>query len=298
MKQQKKKTDFPFKKEGSALAVILFILAVLFAAVRALQPPAQSKPADAPQTVEQQSIRQELPEPPQTFPSPETTQTTSAAPETTQPDAETDKVVYLTFDDGPTSNTTHILDALDEGGAKATFFVIHTYDGCEKQIKEIYDRGHRIALHSYTHQYEIYRSEKTYFEDLEKISDLVFKATGERSKLIRFPGGSSNTISRKYCQGIMSTLTKAVTEKGYVYFDWDWDSMDASSAGKDAASITQYATRPIGQDDHIILLMHDSATKKATANAIPDIVRAYKQAGYRFGLLSKDSYVYHHSVNN
>lgn len=286
MKQRKKSSAFPFKKELMALVVILSALCILFAVVRAVQKPEGVRAASEDVSVTMTERRTTLPQ-----------EIVRSEDEGEQP-SQDDKVVYLTFDDGPTSNTNAILDALDRSGVKATFFVIHTHNGCEIQLRDIYTRGHAIGLHSYSHQYEIYRSEEAYFEDLDQISDLVYEATGERSKLLRFPGGSSNTISRKYKAGIMSALTKAVEKKGYVYFDWNWDSMDASNLGKDAASITKYATRPIGQDSHVILLMHDSATKKATVEALPDIIRTYKDAGYRFDVLSTESYVYHHKVNN
>ncbi|MCR5484005.1 MAG: polysaccharide deacetylase [Clostridiales bacterium] len=218
-------------------------------------------------------------------------------PEPTTELSDDDKVVYLTFDDGPSSNTTRILDALDASGAKATFFVVHSYDGCEKQIKDIYDRGNKVGLHTYSHLYKIYQSEEAYFDDLKKISDLVYSATGYRSDILRFPGGSSNTVSKKYNIGIMTRLTKAVTEKGYAYFDWDWDSRDVANA-KDVASITRYATRAIGNDNHVILLMHDAPLQKNTATAIPDIIKAYRDAGYRFDVLSKNSYTVHHTIGN
>ncbi len=213
--------------------------------------------------------------------------------------SEDDKVVYLTFDDGPTDNTRNLLDILDRYGVKATFFVIHTYDGCEVQIKELYDRGQQIALHSYTHNYNIYRSVDTYFADLQQISDFVYNATGGyRSTLVRFPGGTSNTVSRKYCSGIMTTLSKELPARGYRYFDWDWDSTDAEANRQDTSVIVRNATKAIGNDNHVILLMHDAAAKTTTVEALPRIIEAYRDAGYRFDVLSMTSYTYQHKPNN
>lgn len=212
--------------------------------------------------------------------------------------ADDDKVIYLTFDDGPTENTRGLLDILDRYGVKATFFVIHTYDGCEAQIKELYDRGQQIALHSYTHDYSIYRSVESYFDDLQKISDLVYNATGYRSMLVRFPGGTSNTVSRKYCSGIMTTLSKELPARGYQYFDWDWDSTDAEANRQDTSVIVRNATKAIGNDNHVILLMHDAAAKTTTVEALPSVIEAYKNAGYRFDVLSLTSYTYQHKPNN
>ena len=162
----------------------------------------------------------------------------------------------------------------------------------------MHERGHCIALHTYSHLYSIYRSEKAYFADLEKISDLVYDATGERSMLVRFPGGSSNTISRKYCKGIMSTLTKELPKRGYAYFDWNVDSSDASAVHVPAEKIVRNSTAAIGRMNKVIVLMHDAEAKTSTVQALPDIIAAYRDAGYRFDVLSTDSFTWHHSVQN
>lgn len=223
----------------------------------------------------------------------------SAPPASVPPTDPDDKVIYLTFDDGPSKNTTRILDILDQYGIKATFFVIHTYDGCEKQLKEIADRGHAIGLHSYSHDFSIYSSVDTYFEDLNKISDLVYDATGIRSKLVRFPGGTSNTISKNYCSGIMTTLSQELPARGYYYFDWDWDSTDASDKQVPASQIYEKSIKAAQcGDSHVILLMHDAPIKSTTTDALPDIIQYYKDCGYRFDVLSGTSYTYHHNPNN
>lgn len=209
-----------------------------------------------------------------------------------------EKVIYLTFDDGPTDNTENIMDVLERYDVRGTFFVIHSYDGCEKQLREMHDRGHCVALHTYSHSYSIYRSQETYFEDLGKISDLVYNATGERSKLVRFPGGSSNTISRKYKKGIMTTLTQELPKRGYAYFDWNVDSADASAVHVPADKIVRNSTTAIGKKNQVILLMHDAKAKTSTVDALPDIVKAYRDAGYRFDVLSEDSFTWHHRVQN
>jgi len=109
-----------------------------------------------------------------------------------------DKVVYLTFDDGPGRYTEKLLNILDKYGVKATFFVTNQYPAYKDMIGEAHRRGHTIALHTYTHKYSIYKSEETYYADLKKISDLCYEQTGEYAKIVRFPGGSANTVSRSY----------------------------------------------------------------------------------------------------
>ena len=132
-----------------------------------------------------------------------------------------EKVVYLTFDDGPSENTKKIMDILAKYDAKATFFVTGRNQDYNYLIKDAYNAGHTIALHTYSHEYStVYASVDAYFDDLNKVGQMVKKEIGFVPHYIRFPGGSSNTVSRRYCQGIMSTLTKEVVEKGYQYYDW------------------------------------------------------------------------------
>ncbi len=207
------------------------------------------------------------------------------------------KIVYLTFDDGPSQNTGKILDILKKYNAKATFFVTGNNQKYDSMMKRAYDEGHAIGLHTYSHDYkEVYASEKAYFEDLKKISDLVEKVTGEKSHIIRFPGGSSNTVSAQYTKGLMTLLTKKVQEKGYQYFDWNCDSTDASGNNVPVDVLVKNATSCSSQ--HINILMHDTDAKGTTVKALPKIIEYYRDKGYTFKAITVDSYTAHHNVNN
>lgn len=207
------------------------------------------------------------------------------------------KVVYLTFDDGPSENTGKILDILKKYNVKATFFVTGNGQEHNDLIKRAHDEGHSIGLHTYTHDYsDVYSSKRAYFEDLRKISDLVEKMTGEKSCLIRFPGGSSNTVSAKYTKGLMTELTEEVREKGYQYFDWNCDSTDASGNNVPVEKLVRNATS--GKSDYLNILMHDTDAKDTTVEALPEIIKYYKEKGYIFMGLSVDSHEVHHQVNN
>lgn len=208
-----------------------------------------------------------------------------------------EKIVYLTFDDGPSDNTKKILDILDQYQVKATFFVTGNNQKKNDLIRLAHEKGHAIGLHTYTHDYaSVYSSEKAYFEDLQKISDMVEELTGEKSRLIRFPGGSSNTISRKYVPGLMTKLTKEVQNQGYQYFDWNCDSTDASGNNVPEGKLVSEATSSSAK--HINILMHDTDAKDTTVKALPKIIEHYRQQGYAFKELTKDSYAPHHHVNN
>ena len=203
--------------------------------------------------------------------------------------------IYLTFDDGPSEDTTgYILDVLKEEGVKATFFV--TCNGPDYLIKRMYDEGHTVALHTASHNYSyVYSSVDNYFNDLEKVRNRVKNITGYDSKIIRFPGGSSNTISRSYQYGIMSQLTNMVIEKGYRYYDWNVDDDDAGHAYS-SSQVYNNVVNHLSYNRANMVLMHD--IKYQTKDAIRDIIRYGKNNGYTFKKIENDTYMIRHGVNN
>lgn len=203
--------------------------------------------------------------------------------------------IYLTFDDGPNEGTTNkILDILKDEGIKATFFV--TCNGNDSLIKRIYDEGHTIALHTASHDYSyIYSSTENYFKDLNKVSDRVNRITGIDSKIIRFPGGSSNTISKNYKRGIMTELSKLVLNQGYRYFDWNVDAMDASTA-KNSSDVYYNVTSNLSMNRANVVLMHD--TKSITVGALRNIIRFGKENGFQFKEIDMNTYMVRHGINN
>lgn len=208
------------------------------------------------------------------------------------------KTCYLTFDDGPSDNTLKILKILDKYDAKATFFVIGTNSKLE-YLPKIKAAGHAIGLHSNTHDYsKIYKSRTNFFKDINKLSDKIEKYTGEKTMLLRFPGGSNNTVSRKYKKGIMTDLTTQVQIKGYAYFDWNVDSGDASGNNVPASRITKNVLKQAKNKNSICVLMHDTAAKGTTVKALPDIIEGLKKQGYKFEVLTEETYGYHYKVNN
>lgn len=207
------------------------------------------------------------------------------------------KVVYLTFDDGPSENTDKVLKILKKYDAKATFFVTGNNQKYNDSIRKAEKQGNTIALHTYTHDYAtVYSSTEAYFNDLQQISDMVKQITGKAPKYIRFPGGSSNMVSANYSQGIMSKLDSMVHERGYEYFDWNCSSGDAASNSVPAQTIVDNSTNC--NFDQIMLLFHDSSPKTSTVEALPAIIENYKSRGYVFKAISDDTPIFHHGVNN
>ena len=205
------------------------------------------------------------------------------------------KIVYLTFDDGPSEYTKDILDILDKYNVKATFFVTCS-SYLEQYSKIILEKGHTLALHTCTHKYNyIYSSEQNYYDDLNNISNLVENYTGVKSKFIRFPGGSSNTVSR-IIKGIMSRLTKSVQEKGYKYYDWNIDSNDAAGANTEQIYSNVVGNLENNKRTEAMILMHD--TKSYTKDALESIIKDTLSMGYTFSNITEYTKEFHHMINN
>ena len=208
-----------------------------------------------------------------------------------------EKTVYLTFDDGPSENTPRVLDVLDRYGIKATFFVTGHEPDKAHYLKDAYERGNSIGLHSMTHNYDqIYTSEEAFFSDLEQVGNMVKEQIGYVPFLTRFPGGASNTISANYSPGIMSALTTDVPARGYQYYDWNVSSGDAS--GTNVPVETLVASSCVEGYTNVMLLFHDSNTKSTTPDALPQIIEFYQARGYKFEPITRGAFVCHHGVNN
>ena len=203
-------------------------------------------------------------------------------------------VIYLTFDDGPsTSYTAHILDVLKKYNVKATFFV--TGRESDALIKREFDEGHAVAVHTWTHDYGIiYKSSEAFWSDMQKVQDRIKRVTGEETNLFRFPGGSSNTVSRKYKSGIMTELAKEMGNKGYAYFDWNISSGDAGGT-TDPNVEYKNVVNSLSKKRGNVVLMHD--IKKHTSESIERMVKYGLDNGYTFKVLTPDV-VCHQRINN
>lgn len=228
-------------------------------------------------------------------------QTTTAvlANEPTLPENEKGKkIMYLTFDDGPSKNTAKILDILDKYKVKATFFVTGANPDFYSMIKEEKNRGHAIGIHTFSHEYsQIYKSEEAYFKDFYKLNALIEEEIGEKTSFLRFPGGASNTVSRKYKNGIMTTLASSVLNKGFQYYDWNASNGDGDCY-LSASSLISQANKEIKGKDVVMMLMHDGGSNNATVEALPAILESMIQQGYEFRVINGSTPVFHHSIAN
>lgn len=205
-----------------------------------------------------------------------------------------EKTIYLTFDDGPCAYTKTVLNTLKTYNVKATFFVTNQFPSYVHLIKDEYEQGHAIGVHTYKHDYSIYSSIEDYVQDFNKMNDVIEKYTGKKSNIFRFPGGASNTISANYSIGIMRALATKMSEYNYAYFDWDVSSGDASGASKE--KIINNIIRGVSSCSRCVVLMHDINGR--TVSALNDVLAELTSRGYKFGTLSIDSPTCHHGIAN
>lgn len=205
--------------------------------------------------------------------------------------------IYLTFDDGPCIYTPQILDVLSYYGVKATFFVTNQKPEYQDLIAREAREGHSIAIHTYSHNYAVYSDTETYFNDLNAMNEVIKAQTGSYTRLVRFPGGSSNMISKRYRTGIMKQLAGMLTEKGYIYFDWNISSGDAAgtAASRNPQTVANNVIRSLGDDSYVVL-MHD--INKANISSLPIIIEYGLSNGYCFLPLNENSPTVHHTINN
>ncbi|MCR1933725.1 polysaccharide deacetylase family protein [Clostridium tepidum] len=201
------------------------------------------------------------------------------------------KIAYLTFDDGPSKNTKEILKILKENDVKATFFV-NGHPGLEDLYKDIAKDGHVIANHTYSHDYKkIYISPENFEKDIKKLDKYIEETVGQKpSHIIRYPGGSNNTISHNYGgPNIMKQIINHMNELGYMHFDWNVDSTDASAfCQKKDKIINSVLTESRGLHKAVIL-MHDTNPKTTTVQALPEIIKGLKEQGFVFDVITKDT---------
>lgn len=197
------------------------------------------------------------------------------------------KLVCLTFDDGPSVNTAPLLEILAQEKVPATFFV------CAQDINQEYlplvrtivQQGHQVAMHSATHRYAtIYRSPDAFWQDIKTLRQALEPYLSlDDLTWLRFPGGSTNTVSHKYGgSGIMNTLKAQTEEKGWHWIDWNVCGEDATAAHPDAAQILQNIQEDAAEHTTCVVLLHDTKATGQTVKALPDIIEWFRGQGYTF----------------
>lgn len=202
------------------------------------------------------------------------------------------KVIHLTFDDGPGQYTQQLLNTLEKYGVHATFFVTAAFPVYEDLIKKEYEGGHSIGVHTFSHDYDkIYASTDAFWEDNNRMQEIVVRQTGHPTNLMRFAGGSSNTLGIPASSDVMEQLIRQAPKKGFQYFDWNVSSGDGAVEG-DSAMVISRITDQIRNQDESVVLCHD--TKEYTVNAMEYLIPWLLDNGYAIEPLTADSFPAHH----
>ncbi len=212
-----------------------------------------------------------------------------------------DHVICLTFDDGPSFPVTEeILDTLKANDVKATFFILDYSEAELPLIQRMIDEGHTIGIHGYSHEYsEIYTSADAFMNSVNTLAEKLKNDTGYEAFCLRFPGGSSNTVSRNYCEGVMTELVERVTDEGWMYFDWNVDSTDAEGENVAVETLVSHVEGELDPAQVNVVLNHDTSSyKQTTADALQTIIDYGKANGYTFQAITPDTVQIHHSLNN
>ncbi len=199
-----------------------------------------------------------------------------------------DKVVYLTFDDGPSVVTAQILDVLQEENIPATFFVIGATTQRGKDLyHRILDEGHALGIHSYSHRYgEIYESADAYLADFQRLSDHLEDIVGVRPSIFRFPGGSNN---RHASAAVLQEIKERMETAGNVWFDWNAIAKDDGAKATPAEEMFQNIIKSAGDKSRILILMHDDTIRTTAPDCIRLLADYYRNLGYRFEKLTPDT---------
>lgn len=195
-----------------------------------------------------------------------------------------EKVIYLTFDDGPSENITNkVLDILKENDVKGTFFLIgNQIPGLENVVRRIHAEGHSIGLHTYTHKFrKIYSNEVNFIREMKKCEEEVRSVTGTSPNIIRFPGGSRRHLNNSFLTSLHNY--------NYKIYDWNMETLDGINPKISPYKILKAATNNKENLSTIVLLLHCDYTHKNTCSALPSIINYYKAQGYTFKPITKDT---------
>ncbi len=191
----------------------------------------------------------------------------------------------MTFDDGPSIYTERLLNILRSYKVKASFFVTNQNPKYQNLISRMDKDGHTVAVHTYSHRWDIYSSVDSFMADFNAMNKIIEKQTGNPSRIFRFPGGTNNTVSKSYSDGIMTKLSKYMVDSGYTYFDWNVGSNDTSLTN--SSDIIANLINQVKNKKTSVILAHD--IKKATVDAMPGFIEYCLKKGYTFRVITDNT---------
>jgi peptidoglycan/xylan/chitin deacetylase (PgdA/CDA1 family) len=195
-----------------------------------------------------------------------------------------EKIIYLTFDDGPSYKVTNkVLDILKENEVQGTFFLIGNQIKDKKDVvKRIYEEGNGIGLHTYTHNFKkIYSDEDKFIQEMIICRSEINETIGVAPKIIRFPGGSYKHLNKNYL--------KKLHDNDFRVYDWNADNSDGLNPKSSPYNLYTKAIKGSEGIQSIVLLMHCTDMNKNTCQALPKIIEYYKSNAYEFKIITEET---------
>lgn len=200
------------------------------------------------------------------------------------PSETSSKVIYLTFDDGPGGEPTiKVLDILKKENVPATFFIIgEQIDNQEEVVLRMKNEGHSIGLHSFSHdRNKLYKSSDDFISEMQKAQKRIYDVTGEYYYILRFPFGCNNLTYK-----LTPSMVDAIHTNNFKIYDWNQDTLDGANPKANPSTILK---RAISKRDTVVLLMHCGRINMNSAEALPGIIKYYKDNGYTFKKITEDT---------
>lgn len=195
-----------------------------------------------------------------------------------------EKIIYLTFDDGPSYKVTNkVLDILKENEVQATFFLIgDQIKDKEDVVKRIHEEGNGIGLHTYTHNFnKIYSDEDKFIQEMIICRRAINETIGVSPNIIRFPGGSYKHLSKNYL--------KKLHDNKFKVYDWNAENSDGLKPQIEPYNLYTKAIKGSNELESIVLLLHCTDMNKNTCQALPKIIKYYKSNEYEFKIITEET---------
>ncbi|WP_055069128.1 polysaccharide deacetylase family protein [Clostridium massiliamazoniense] len=204
------------------------------------------------------------------------------------------KIVFLTFDDGPSVQTEKVLNILEEKGVQGTFFIlgenIKKAEGNKDIIKKIIENGNSLGNHTYTHNFKkLYPGGNidldAFMKEYKDTENELKEILGDNFKnnLVRFPGGENTRIYKK--DKNLDDALKTFDQEGISSIDWNALNGDAEGRSYSEEEMLNYVKKSSANKNHVVILMHDSAPKEKTIQTLPEVIEYYKSQGYEFKII-------------
>lgn len=194
----------------------------------------------------------------------------------------TEKTVYLTFDDGPSPVTGKLNEILCANDIHATFFMLEpNMKEYRKSLLSLKENGHTLGLHGVTHnKKQFYQTNDSPLSEMKKAQETLHSITGLDTSLVRTPFGSKPYLTENQ--------RGALEDEGFSIWDWcidsyDWKLRDARYVNEVIHQLEKKNSKHTNLPN--IILLHD---RPETVNSLQSLINQLREKGYTFGTLDEN----------